>query len=58
MFGEIFRLLAIGSYSESLIKKDNNNRLYITKKEGRRGAKNIDDSVDAAIQGPEEYTKK
>ena len=37
---------------------DDVNRLYVSRKEGVRALANVEDSVDASIQGLEEYTKK
>ena len=33
-------------------------KLYASRKEGGRGLASIEDSMDASIQGPEDYIKK
>ena len=38
--------------------RDNVDRLYVSRKEGRRGLVRIEDSVDASIQRLEDYIKK
>ena len=38
--------------------KDVNDRLHVSRKEGRRGLANTEDSIDALIQQLEDYKKK
>ena len=40
---------------KALHPKDDVDRLYVSRKEGRRGLASIDDSVDASIQRLEDY---
>ena len=43
---------------KALHPKDNVDRLYVSRKEGRRGFDSIEDSVDAFIQRLEDYIEK
>ena len=43
---------------KALHPRDDVNRLYMSRKEGRRGFANIRDSVDASIQRLEDYIQK
>ena len=43
---------------KALHPRDDKNRLYVSRKEGGRCLANIEDCVEATIQGLEEYTKK
>ena len=43
---------------KALYPRDDRDRLYVSRKEGGRGLPNIEDCVEATIQGVEEYTKK
>ena len=43
---------------KALHPRDNVERLYVSRKEERRGIANIEDSVDALIQRLEDYIEK
>ena len=43
---------------KALLPRDDVERLYVSRKEGRRGLASIEDSVDALIQRLEDYTQK
>ena len=43
---------------KALLPRDDVDRLYVKRKEGRRGLASIKDSVDTSIQQLEEYIKK
>ena len=43
---------------KALHPRDNIDRLYVSRKDGRKGLASIVDSVDASIRGLEDYTKK
>ena len=43
---------------EALHHRDDVDRLYVSRKEGRRGLTGIEDSVDASIQWLEDYIEK
>ena len=43
---------------KALHTRDDFDRLYVSRKEGRRGLANIEDSVDASIQRLEDYIRK
>ena len=43
---------------KALHPRDDVDRLYVSRKEGGRGVASIEDSVDASIQGPEDYIEK
>ena len=43
---------------KALHPRDDINRLYVSRKEGRRGLASTEDSVDASIQGIEDYIEK
>ena len=38
--------------------RDDDGRLYVSRKEGRRGLASIEDSIDASIQQLEDYIEK
>ena len=43
---------------KALHPRDNGDRLYVSRKEGKRGLASIEDSVDASIQRLEDYIEK
>ena len=43
---------------KALHPRDDVNRLYVSRKEGRRGLASIEDSVNASIQRLEDYIEK
>ena len=43
---------------KALLPRDDVDRLYVPRKEGRRGLASIEDSVDTAIQRLEDYIEK
>ncbi len=43
---------------KALHPRDDINRQYVSRKEGRRGLASIEDSVDASIQRLEDYIEK
>ena len=43
---------------KALYRRDNVDRLYVSRKEGGRGLTSIEDSVDASIQRLEDYIEK
>ena len=43
---------------KALNLRDDVDRLLVSRKEGARGLDSIEDSVDASIQGHEDYTEK
>ena len=43
---------------KALHPRDDDDRLYVSRKEGGRGLASIEDSVDASIQGLEDYIQK
>ena len=46
------------SMHKALHPSDDVDRLYVSRKEGRRGFTSIEDSVDAQIERPEDYIQK
>ena len=44
--------------NKALHSRDDKDKLYVSRKEGGRGLANIENCVEATIQGLEEYTKK
>ena len=55
-WGDLLSLILFGKLSAKADVK--NDKLYVLRKEGRRGLASIEDSVDASIQWLEDYTGK
>ena len=51
------RTKKVMTINKALHTRDDIDRLYVSRKEGGRGLANIEDCVDALIQGLEKYTE-